>query len=269
MPKSVNNRFDRNRSREKKQAPQDRLTEKELEEGMRLNKYIAHCGICSRRKAAEYIKSGHVKVNDVLITEAGHRVVSTDKVLFRDELIKPEEKLVYLLMNKPVNHITTVKDEMGRRTVMDLIDAKEVPVRVYPVGRLDRATTGLLMLTNDGDLARKLSHPSFEVKKIYHVVLDKLVTEEDLEKIKKGLTLEDGPVEVDGVSYVKGKNRNEVGIELHIGRNRIVRRIFEHLYYNVEKLDRVYYAGLTKLDLPRGRYRFLTEKEVIMLKHFL
>ncbi len=241
--------------------------EHEPEDGMRLNKYVAHCGICSRRKAAEYIQQGLVKVNEQIIREPGHRVQETDQVFFKDELIKPEVKRVYLLMNKPKNTITTLSDERGRRTVLDLI-GKAVDVRIFPVGRLDRETTGLLLLTNDGDLTKKLSHPSHEVQKFYHIILDKPVLESHIEQIRKGITLEDGFVPVDSVGYITDAGKEEVGIEVHIGRNRIVRRIFEHFGYIVQKLDRTYYAGLTKKNLSRGRFRHLSEKEVLMLKHF-
>ncbi len=236
-------------------------------EGMRLNKYVAHCGICSRRQAAEYIKEGQVAVNGEKVSEPGYQVKEGDQVTFRGKPIRPERKLAYILLNKPKDFITTVKDERGRRTVLDLLGS-EVQERVFPVGRLDRATTGLLLLTNDGELAEKLAHPSHKMKKLYHAVLDKPLDAPDLDKIRNGLELEDGKAPVDAVDYVRGKKKNEVGIELHIGRNRIVRRIFEHLGYEVVRLDRVYYAGLTKKDLPRGRWRHLTEKEVIMLKHF-
>ncbi len=236
-------------------------------DGMRLNKYVAHCGICSRRKADEFIKKGLVKVNEETVLEPGFKVQPEDVVLFKGKKIKPEEKKVYILLNKPKNTITTLSDERDRKTVMDII-GKKVKERIYPVGRLDRMTVGLLLLTNDGELAKKLSHPSYNIKKIYHVICDKPVDEEDVEKISQGLVLEDGPVPVDAVSYIQDAGKNEIGIEIHIGRNRIVRRIFEHLGYQVVKLDRVYYAGLTKKDLPRGRFRFLTEREIIMLKHF-
>lgn len=239
----------------------------ELGEDIRLNKYIAHCGICSRRKASEFIFEGLVKVNGEIIKEPGCRVTSKDEIRFRDKVVRPETYNVYILLNKPKDAVTTAKDEKGRRTVFDLI-GDDVKERIFSVGRLDRATTGLLLLTNDGDLAKKLTHPSHKAKKIYHVILDKPVSEGHLAAIGKGLELEDGLALVDGVSHVKGKTKNEVGIELHIGKNRIVRRIFEHLGYKVIKLDRMYFAGLTKKDLPRGRYRFLSEQEIIMLKHF-
>ncbi len=245
----------------------DTSEELDAPEGMRLNKFIAHCGISSRRKAAEYIQNGLVAVNGKVVNEIGHRVMEGDTVTFKGKPVTPEIKKVYLLLNKPKDFVTTVSDEKGRKTVMDIV-GKAVKERIYPVGRLDRATLGLLLLTNDGDLAKKLSHPSHGVSKVYQVVLDKPVSEEHLELIRKGLTLEDGPTPVDGINYIKNAPPTEVGIEIHIGRNRIVRRIFEHLGYQVKKLDRTIYAGLTKKDLPRGRFRHLTEREVIMLKHF-
>lgn len=237
-------------------------------EDMRLNKYLALSGIGSRRKCAEYIKEGLVKVNGNLVIDIGYRVQKSDKVYYQGKPIKVVTHMVYYLMNKPKDTITTASDEKGRKTVMDLIQNK-VKERVYPVGRLDRNTTGLLLLTNDGDLALKLSHPRHRVKKIYHVVLDRTLRKPDLEKILSGIQLEDGLAEVDGIDYVENQPKNEVGITIHIGKNRIVRRIFEHLGYKVEKLDRVYYAGLTKKDLPRGFIRPLTKQEVIMLKHFV
>jgi len=239
----------------------------DLGEDIRLNKYVAHCGICSRRKASEYIFEGLVKVNGEVIKEPGHRISPKDEVRFKEDIIRPESQKVYVLLNKPKDAVTTANDEKDRRTVFDLI-GDDVQVRIFSVGRLDRATTGLLLLTNDGDLAKKLTHPKHKVKKIYHVILDKPVLDAHLQAIQKGLELEDGLALVDGVSHVKGKEKNEVGIELHIGKNRIVRRIFEHFGYKVIKLDRMYFGGLTKKDLPRGRYRFLSEQEIIMLKHF-
>jgi len=236
-------------------------------DSMRLNRFVAHCGIAARRKCDEFIKDGLVKVNGKVIIEPGFRVKDSDKVSFKGKKIQPITNRVYVLMNKPKNVITTTNDEKGRKTVMDIVKSK-VKERVYPVGRLDRNTTGLLLLTNDGDLAKKLSHPSYEVKKIYHVQLDKLVSLEHISQIRKGLKLDDGLAPVDKVSHLKGKEKNLVGIEIHIGRNRIVRRIFESLGYVVVKLDRVYYAGLTKKDLPRGWFRELSEKEIIMVKHF-
>lgn len=236
-------------------------------QGMRLNKYVAHCGICSRRKAVELIDQGFVSVNGQIIKEAGYKVFPKDKVQFKGKLIRPERSKVYILLNKPKNTITTMKDERGRKTVMDLLKGK-VSERIFPVGRLDRATTGLLLLTNDGDLAKKLSHPSHKVKKIYHVTLNKPLQEKHLKQIAKGLKLEDGIAVVDGIKFVQDQPKNQIGLEIHSGKNRIVRRIFEHLGYEVIKLDRVYYAGLTKKDLPRGRSRPLTKQEIIMLQHF-
>lgn len=236
-------------------------------EGMRLNKYIAHCGVCSRRQAADLVKRGKIKVNDAVQMEPWYQIQTGDEVSYKGKVLKPEAHHVYVLMNKSKNVITTSSDERDRRTVLDVIGDK-VQERIFPVGRLDRATVGLLLLTNDGDLAQKLSHPSYEIQKIYQVVLDKDVPQEHIDAIRAGIELEDGPVPVDSVHYVKGKT-NEISIEIHIGRNRIVRRIFEHFGYQVVKLDRVYYAGLTKKDLPRGHFRHLTEREVIMLKHFI
>ena len=244
------------------------LFKSEPVEGMRLNKYVAHCGVCSRRQAADFVKEGLVTVNGNVVVEPFYQIKKGDQVTFRGKPIKPEVRKVYILMNKPKGLITTVKDERARKTVLDLLKDK-VNERVYPVGRLDRDTTGLLILTNDGDLAKKLSHPSHKVQKFYQVVLDRPLTLKDLEKIRGGLTLEDGEVNVDGIDYIKDAGKNEVGVEIHIGKNRIVRRIFEHLGYNVEKLDRTYYAGLTKKDLPRGQFRFLTQREIVMLKHFI
>lgn len=238
----------------------------EKAEGMRLNKYIAHCGICSRREAAELVKTSKVKVNGEVLIEPWYQIQEGDKVEYQGKIIQPEVHKVYVLMNKPKNTITTVSDERDRRTVMDLIGTK-VQERIFPVGRLDRATVGLLLLTNDGDLANKLAHPSYQVQKVYHVTLDNDVKEAHMDAIRAGITLEDGEVPVDIVNYANG-TKNEVMIEIHIGRNRIVRRIFEHFGYEVKKLDRTYYAGLTKKDLPRGKFRHLTEREIIMLKHF-
>lgn len=234
----------------------------------RLNKYVANAGIASRRAADELIKAGHVMVNDKVVVEMGYRVQAGDVIRYKGEIIEPETRQVYILMNKPKNTVTTVQDTHGRRTVMDILkDACDE--RIYPVGRLDMNTTGLLLFTNDGELAKRLSHPSYKVKKIYHVVLEREVEAQDLQKISQGLELEDGLAEVDKVSYVKGQPKNEVGVEIHIGKNRIVRRIFSHLGYEVIRLDRVYYAGLTKKDIPRGMYRFLEEAEIRMLKHFV
>ncbi len=232
---------------------------------VRLNKFLSNAGICSRREADELIRQGLVEVNGKIITELGVRVdPDKDIVKYGGSTIKGEKK-VYILLNKPKGFITTTKDEKARKNVMELV-AGACQERIYPVGRLDRQTTGLLLLTNDGDLAKKLTHPSHGAHKLYHVVLDKNVSPGDMEKIRKGLILDDGPAPVDEIEYVEGKDRNQVGIKLHIGRNRIVRRIFEHLGYNVEALDRTMFAGLTKKNLPRGHYRFLTPQEINYIK---
>lgn len=240
-------------------------TANESEASFRLNKYIAHCGICSRRDAAELIKKGEVFVNGKVETNPAYEVQKSDQINYQGKTLRIEEQKVYILMNKPKNVITTLHDDRGRRTVYDLI-RNDVQERVFPVGRLDRNTTGLLLLTNDGDLAQKLSHPSHEMSKLYHVILDKPLTKRDKELIEKGLELEDGKAEVDSIDFAYEK-KNEVGVAIHSGKNRIVRRIFEHLGYEVVRLDRVLLAGLTKKNLPRGRFRHLTEKEVIQLKH--
>nr|WP_299341526.1 pseudouridine synthase [Allomuricauda sp.] len=231
---------------------------------IRLNRYIANAGICSRREADTYIAAGNVTVNGKVITEMGFKVKRSDDVRFDGRKLNLEKK-EYVLLNKPKNFITTTSDEKGRRTVMELI-SNASNSRLLPVGRLDRNTTGLLLFTNDGDLTKKLTHPKHGVRKIYQVTLDKNLALADLRKIEAGLELEDGPITVDQVSYVQGQPKREVGIEIHSGRNRIVRRIFEHLGYQVTKLDRVIFAGLTKKDLPRGHWRNLTEQEVINLK---
>ncbi len=234
---------------------------------MRLNKFIAKTGLCSRRKAADLVKDGEISVNGQIEIQPAYEVQDTDIIMYQGKKLEVQEELVYLLLNKPKGYITTMDDERDRKTVMDLVEDK-VDVRIFPVGRLDRNTSGLLLFTNDGDLTKVLSHPSHKVQKFYHVVLDKPVSEEHLAEIRAGLILEDGKAEVDAIGYVDGKNKEEVGIEIHIGKNRIVRRLFEHFGYRVEKLDRTYYAGLTKKDLSRGWSRHLTHKEVIMLKHF-
>jgi 23S rRNA pseudouridine2605 synthase len=251
-----------------KDAPVEKveIEKEDLFEDMRLNKYIAHCGVCSRRKAAEMIEKGYVSVNNVIVKEIGHKIVKGDLVTYNGKIVKPIEKMVYVLMNKPRGVITTVNDEKDRKTVMHVLGDFEE--RIYPVGRLDRDTCGLLLLTNDGDLAQKLSHPSHMVKKIYIATLDKPLIARHLEKIEKGVELEDGVALVDSISYLEPDSKKDVVIEIHIGKNRVVRRIFESLGYEVTKLDRTYYGGLTKKDLPRGRFRYLTEREVIMLKHF-
>jgi len=235
--------------------------------GMRLNKFVAHAGIGSRRKAADWVKAGKVKVNGVVEKNPAYLVQDNDVVLFEDKEITPQKNRVYILMNKPKNTITTMSDEKGRKTVMDILKGK-VKERIFPVGRLDRDTVGLLLLTNDGDLAKKLTHPSHEVAKVYEAVLDKELSNQDFEKIKNGLELEDGPAAVDWINFPDPKNKKIARLEIHIGRNRIVRRIFQHVGYTVEKLDRIYFAGLTKKDLSRGYWRHLKEAEIRMLKHF-
>ncbi|MBC6366305.1 pseudouridine synthase [Algoriphagus sp. AK58] len=239
---------------------------KESEDLLRLNKYIANSGICSRREADDLIAKGLVTVNGEVITEMGYKVKKTDRVVFEGKKINPE-KPVYVLLNKPKDFITTTEDPMERKTVMKLVE-NACEERIFPVGRLDRNTTGLLLFTNDGELAAKLSHPSNEIKKIYQVTLDKPLTHKDEEAILEGLTLEDGDAKVDDMQ-VLSKDRTILGLEIHIGRNRIVRRIFAHLGYEVIALDRVMYAGLDKKDLKRGHYRFLTEQEVIRLKYYI
>ena len=232
--------------------------------GIRLNKYIANSGICSRREADTYIEHGSVTVNGKLITEMGYKVMPSDIVRFDGTSISPEEKK-YVLLNKPKNYITTMEDDRGRKTVMDLV-ANATKERVYPVGRLDRNTTGLLLFTNDGDLAKKLTHPKHNVRKLYHASLDKKLSLADLQKLRGDVIIEGRKVFIDAVAYVEGEMKTEVGIEIHSGRNRIVRKIFESLGYKVVKLDRVIFAGLTKKNLPRGRWRELTQQEVNSLK---
>lgn len=246
-----------------------------LSDDIRLNKYLSHAGVASRRRADELIKEGKVKVNGKVVVEMGYKVKAKDNIEFEGKKLSLEKKY-YVLLNKPKDFITTLKDEKDRRTVMELlrgvyeqIKSPAAP-RLYPVGRLDRNTTGVLLITNDGELAQKLTHPSSEIRKVYHVVLDKKLMKEDFDKIAEGgVVLEDGIAEVDEIAYPNPKNRAEVGIEIHTGKNRFIRRLFESLGYEVEKLDRVFFAGLTKKDLPRGRWRFLTEEEVRLLKHFL
>jgi len=236
------------------------------DKGMRLNKYLAHAGVASRRKADELIREGLVKVNGKVIREMGHRVQPDDKVSYEGRLLRPEKK-VYVLLNKPKDFISSVKDEKGRKTVLDLV-RKATRERIYPVGRLDRNTTGLLLLTNDGDLAKKLSHPSHKVSKVYLARLDRPLLREDFERIVKGVVLEEGVARVDELAFPEPSDKSQVGIELHIGWNRVVRRIFEELGYEVKHLDRVLFAGLTKKNLPRGKWRHLSEREVLHLKHF-
>ncbi len=230
----------------------------------RLNRYIAQAGICSRREADELIKMGKVRVNNTLVTEMGYQVQPGDKVYYENKLLS-KEQYRYVLLNKPKDFITTTDDPDERKTVMQLV-SKACPERIYPVGRLDRNTTGVLLLTNDGELSKKLTHPSHEVVKVYQIEINEPITEEDFLKIKDGFELEDGFIKADEIATLDEEGRH-LGLQLHSGRNRIVRRIFEELGYEVVKLDRVLFAGLTKRDLPRGKWRFLSDKEVILLKH--
>ena len=233
-------------------------------EPVRLNKFLANAGVCSRREADEFIQAGVVSVNGTVVTELGTKVMRTDEVKFHDQPVKLEKK-VYVLLNKPKDYVTTSDDPQQRKTVMDLVkDA--CPERIYPVGRLDRNTTGVLLLTNDGDLASKLTHPKFLKKKIYHVYLDKNVTAHDIQQIRDGITLDDGEIKADAIEYADPVDKKQVGIEIHSGKNRIVRRIFESLGYKVTKLDRVQFAGLTKKNVRRGDWRYLTEEEVDRLR---
>ena len=233
-------------------------------EPLRLNKFLANAGVCSRREADEFIQAGLVTVNGQVVTELGTKILRTDEVKFHDAPVSLEKK-VYVLLNKPKDYVTTSDDPQQRKTVMDLV--KDVcPERIYPVGRLDRNTTGVLLLTNDGDLASKLTHPKFLKKKVYHVHLDKNLTSHDMDQIREGITLDDGEIKADAIEYADDRDKSQVGIEIHSGKNRIVRRIFESLGYRVTKLDRVQFAGLTKKNLRRGDWRFLTEKEVDMLR---
>lgn len=231
---------------------------------IRLNKYIANSGICSRREADDLITQGLVEVNGKVVNEMGYQVQKTDRVVFDGQNITPE-KPVYVLLNKPKGYISTTKDDKARKTVMDLV-ANASPYRVFPVGRLDRSTTGVILLTNDGHMTKKLTHPSFDAKKIYHVTLDKKLSGEDLRLIAEGIRLDEGVAVVDQISYIEGKPKNEIGIEIHIGWNRVIRRIFQRLGYEVEALDRVMFAGLTKKNIKRGHWRILTELEVNNLK---
>lgn len=236
-------------------------------QAMPLNKYVAHCGVCSRREAVDYIRKGRIQVNGTVILEPATRVGTKDIVELDKARIQPQVNMVYFLLNKPKDYITTTSDPEGRKTVLDLFQGLD-DKRIYPVGRLDRNTTGLLLLTNDGELAQKLAHPKHKIRKIYQVKLDKPLSKKDFERIVEGVVLEDGKAEIDELAYTNPDDKREVGIELHIGRNRIVRRIFEHLGYQVKHLDRVVYAGLTKKNLPRGKWRPLLPKEIIFLKHF-
>jgi 23S rRNA pseudouridine2605 synthase len=248
----------------KDQAKNEEVSKQKTDNLVRLNKYIASSGICSRREADEHIKSGLISVNDEVVTEMGVKVKPEDVVKYNGKAISAEKK-VYLVLNKPKDYVTTLDDPEERKTVMDLVKnaGKE---RIYPVGRLDRNTTGILLFTNDGELASVLTHPKFEQKKIYHVFLDREFSLQDFKKLASGIELSDGFIRPDGISYVNQSSKSELGVEIHSGRNRIVRRIFEALHYKVVKLDRVYFAGLTKKNLPRGKWRFLTESEISHLK---
>lgn len=267
FPKKPYNKFDKDEDKAKSFVQRrrlEKLSKSDNKETIRLNKYIANSGICSRREADDLIIQGLVEVNGKVVTEMGYQVQKTDRVVFDGQGITPE-KPVYVLLNKPKGYISTTKDEKARKTVMELV-ANASPYRVFPVGRLDRSTTGVILLTNDGHLTKKLTHPSFNMKKIYHVTLDRKLDRADLNTILEGIRLEEGVAEVDSISYIDGKPKNEVGIEIHIGWNRVVRRIFQKLGYEVEALDRVMFAGLTKKNIKRGHWRILTELEVNNLK---
>jgi 23S rRNA pseudouridine2605 synthase len=253
------------RKNNKKQYKKIKETPKSDESsGIRLNKYIANSGICSRREADTYIEHGSVEINGKLVTEMGYKVQPGDVVRFDGTSISPEQKK-YILLNKPKNYITTMDDDRGRKTVMELI-ANASKERIYPVGRLDRNTTGLLLFTNDGDLAKKLTHPKHNVRKLYHASLDRKLELKDLDKLRGEVIIEGRKVFIDAISYVNGEPKSEIGIEIHSGRNRIVRKIFEHVGYKVNKLDRVVFAELTKKNLPRGRWRELSNLEVTNLQ---
>lgn len=250
-----------------KNTPQPTKTPRPDAGLMPLNKFIAHAGVCGRREAAEMVKSGTVEVNGKLVTEPGFKVTEKDEVKVNGKKIFLSKELLYILLNKPKDYITTTDDPQGRETVLDLIK-KATTERVYPVGRLDRNTSGVLLLTNDGGLSQKLTHPSNEIKKIYAVTLNKPLEKKNFEAILNGLTLEDGVVNVDVLAYTDAKDKTQIGLEIHSGRNRIVRRIFEHLGYDIKSLDRVMFAGLTKKNIQRGKWRFLNEKEIRELKFF-
>lgn len=237
----------------------------DLSGAMPLNKFVAHAGVCSRRDAVGLVKSGKVSVNGEVITEPGHKVGRNDEIRIQGKKITTSKNLVYILLNKPKDHITTTEDPEGRKTVMDIVK-NATSERVYPVGRLDRNTTGVLLLTNDGELAQKLSHPSYEVRKIYEVTLDKPLTKKDFDELMAGVTLEDGFIAPDSLAYADSRDKSIIGIEIHSGKNRIVRRMFEKIGYDVRNLDRVMYANLTKKNVERGKFRFLMEKEVRLLK---
>lgn len=260
-----NKRYDASRQSDYDGKPVKKKTDVD-DNLMPLNKFIAHSGICGRREAAELVKLGQVQVNGDIVFEPATKVSEKDTIQLKGKKLNIQVKHYYFLLNKPKDHITTTKDEKGRRTVLDLF--KDVDARhLYPVGRLDRNTTGVLLITNDGELAQQLTHPSFEVKKIYEATLDRPLAKKDLDAIAGGLTLEDGEIKADQVGYPDAKNKAVIGIEIHSGKNRIVRRIFEHLGYEVKKLDRVMFAGLTKKNVERGKWRYLSEKEIRVLKY--
>ncbi len=263
-PKDKNYRINPNTIKHYKKKPTENQEEKKSSDGIRLNKYIANAGICSRREADMYIGTGSASVNGKTITEMGYKVQPNDVVRFDGQRLTPETKQ-YVLLNKPKNYITTMDDERGRKTVMDLI-ANATKERIYPVGRLDRQTTGLLLFTNDGEMTKKLTHPKHNVRKLYHASLDKKLKMNDLQKIAANFVLEGKMVFVDKISYIDNEPKTEIGIEIHSGRNRIVRKIFAHFGYHVIKLDRVVFAGLTKRNLPRGFHRSLTKQEINYLK---
>ncbi|UAY51594.1 pseudouridine synthase [Ferruginibacter albus] len=246
--------------------PQTKGNKQEIVNAMPLNKFLAHCGVCSRREAVDVIKEGKVKVNNAIITEPAFKVSEKDDISFNGKKLFITKNLVYILLNKPKDYITTTDDPQGRKTVLQLTK-NATTERIYPVGRLDRNTSGVLLLTNDGELTQKLSHPSYEVKKVYEAKLDKPLTKTDFEKILSGVKLEDGLIKADSLGYVDARDKSVIGIEIHSGRNRIVRRIFEHLHYDVKGLDRVMYGTLTKKNVERGKWRFLSEKEVRLLKY--
>ena len=264
-PKKEDGKFRKGKPFRKKSTVKNIVRESRSDGLIRLNKYLADAGICSRREADRLIESGVVQINGKIVTQLGTKVAPTDKVQYGGETLR-KEKLQYILLNKPKGFITTSDDPQNRRTVMVLVE-KACKERIYPVGRLDRNTIGLLLFTNDGDLARKLTHPRHGVKKIYHVFLDKVLTKNDMLKLAAGVQLEDGLAQPDKIAYVVNENdKKQIGLELHSGKNRIVRRMFDHLGYNVIKLDRVFFAGLTKKNLPRGKWRHLAEKELNLLK---
>ena len=249
----------------KEPKPTDKQSNTLLNE-MPLNKFLAHCSVCSRRDAVNIIKDGKVKVNNSVVLEPAFKVTEKDDVIYNNKKIFITKNLVYILLNKPKDYITTTDDPQGRKTVLQLTKSATTE-RIYPVGRLDRNTSGVLLLTNDGELTQKLSHPSYEIKKVYEVKLDKPLSKGDFEKILAGVKLEDGEIKADSLGYVDAKDKSVIGIEIHSGRNRIVRRVFEHLGYDVKGLDRVMYATLTKKNVDRGKWRFLSEKEIRLLKY--